>query len=156
MYPGEITRNTLLVLVDAAPQPILFGGKAPEQALQARYGGTQPRREGGDGSEEDDAAAALAEDPEKVVPATLQARDRARAPRLHAGRGVPARRGARRAPFCAAERVSCRDRRALDGLRQRAREGHAASSVGVGGQLYAIGLDSSLYQRCPSFRGVHA
>ncbi|KAH9008315.1 hypothetical protein EDB85DRAFT_83109 [Lactarius pseudohatsudake] len=46
MYLGEITRNTLLVLADAAPQPILFGGKAPEQALRARYGGTQPRREG--------------------------------------------------------------------------------------------------------------
>ncbi|KAH9008368.1 hypothetical protein EDB84DRAFT_1551270 [Lactarius hengduanensis] len=56
MYLGEITRNTLLALVDAAPQPILFGASWS----------------GGDGSEEDDAAAALVEDPEKLVPATLQ------------------------------------------------------------------------------------
>ncbi|KAH8979705.1 hypothetical protein EDB86DRAFT_3107867 [Lactarius hatsudake] len=67
-------------------------------------------------------------------------------------RDLPARRSARRPPLCAAERVSRRDRRALDGLRQRAREGSAASSVvGVGGKLYAIGLDWSLYQHCPGF-----
>ncbi|KAH9016197.1 hypothetical protein EDB84DRAFT_1524469, partial [Lactarius hengduanensis] len=56
-----------LALVDAAPQPVLFGGKAPEHALRARHGGAQPH-----GSEEDDAAAALVEDLEKLVPATLQ------------------------------------------------------------------------------------
>ncbi|KAH9017969.1 hypothetical protein EDB85DRAFT_2014028 [Lactarius pseudohatsudake] len=56
MYLGEITRDTLLAL-------------APEQALRARHGGAQPCR---DGSEEDDPAAALVEDPEKLVPATLR------------------------------------------------------------------------------------
>ncbi|KAH9008372.1 hypothetical protein EDB85DRAFT_2066878 [Lactarius pseudohatsudake] len=66
---GEITRDTLLALVDAAPQPIFFGSKAPEQALRARHGGAQPRR---DGSEEDDPAAALVEEPEKLVHATLR------------------------------------------------------------------------------------
>ncbi|KAH8984619.1 hypothetical protein EDB92DRAFT_1950679 [Lactarius akahatsu] len=69
MYLGEITRNTLLALVDAAPQPILFGSKAPEQALRARHGGAQPRR---DGSKEDDAAAALVEDPGNLVLAMLR------------------------------------------------------------------------------------
>ncbi|KAH9017686.1 hypothetical protein EDB85DRAFT_2155006 [Lactarius pseudohatsudake] len=69
MYLSEITRDTLLALVDAASQPVLFGSKAPEQALRARHGGAQPRR---DGSEEDDPAAALVEEPEKLVPATLR------------------------------------------------------------------------------------
>ena len=31
MYLGEITRNVLLALVDATPQPILFAGKATER-----------------------------------------------------------------------------------------------------------------------------
>ncbi|KAH8996986.1 hypothetical protein EDB86DRAFT_3076912 [Lactarius hatsudake] len=71
-------------------------------------------------------------DPEKLISATLQAGDRARAPRLHAGRGFPARRSARRAPFCAVERVCHCDGRALDVLRQRAREGRVTSrGVGV-------------------------
>ncbi|KAH9030231.1 hypothetical protein EDB83DRAFT_1850945 [Lactarius deliciosus] len=69
MYLGKITRDTLLALVDAAPRPIIFGSKAPEQALRPRRGGAQLRR---DGSEKDHAAAALVEDPEKLVPATLQ------------------------------------------------------------------------------------
>ena len=37
MYLGEITRNILLALVDAAPKPILFNGKATER-LNAHYG----------------------------------------------------------------------------------------------------------------------
>jgi len=37
MYLGEITRNILLALVDAAPKPILFGGKATER-LNKHYG----------------------------------------------------------------------------------------------------------------------
>ncbi|KAH8996990.1 hypothetical protein EDB86DRAFT_3154786 [Lactarius hatsudake] len=81
-----------------------------------------------------------------------EAGDRAGALRLRTMRGLPARRSARRPPLCAAERVSRRDRRALDGLRQRAREGSTASSVvGVGGKLYAIGLNWSLDQHCPGF-----
>ncbi|KAH9068266.1 hypothetical protein EDB83DRAFT_2314750 [Lactarius deliciosus] len=140
MYLGKITRDTLLALVDAAPQPIIFGSKAPEQALRARRGGAQLRRDGG---EKDYAAAALCPKRQDIV-------------QEHFGyepmRGLPARRSARRPPLPAAERVSHRDRRALDGLRHRAREGRAASSVvGVGGKLYAIGLDWSLHQHCPGF-----
>jgi hexokinase len=37
MYLGEITRNLLLALVDAAPKPILFDGKATER-LNKHYG----------------------------------------------------------------------------------------------------------------------
>jgi hexokinase len=37
MYLGEITRNLLLALVDAAPKPILFDGKATER-LNRHYG----------------------------------------------------------------------------------------------------------------------
>ncbi|KAH9014677.1 hypothetical protein EDB84DRAFT_1568044 [Lactarius hengduanensis] len=142
----------LLALVDAASQPVLFGSKAPEQALRA--GGAQPRR---DGNEEDDPAAALVEDPGKLVPATLRCLTRQEIVQEHFGYEpceVSLRHSARRPPLRAAERVSRRDRRALDGLRQRAREGRAASSVvGVGGKLYAIGLD---WRPFSWLRGVHA
>ena len=37
MYLGEITRNVLLALIDAAPKPILFDGKATER-LNKHYG----------------------------------------------------------------------------------------------------------------------
>ncbi|EIN10788.1 hexokinase [Punctularia strigosozonata HHB-11173 SS5] len=37
MYLGEITRNILLSLVDAAPKPLLFGGKSTKQ-LNTHYG----------------------------------------------------------------------------------------------------------------------
>ncbi|KAI0253152.1 hexokinase-domain-containing protein [Lactifluus subvellereus] len=37
MYLGEITRNVLLALVDAAPKPILFSGKATDR-LNKHYG----------------------------------------------------------------------------------------------------------------------
>lgn len=37
MYLGEITRNILLSLVDAAPKPLLFGGKTTA-ALNAQWG----------------------------------------------------------------------------------------------------------------------
>ena len=37
MYLGEITRNVLLALIDAAPKPILFGGKATN-AINKHYG----------------------------------------------------------------------------------------------------------------------
>jgi len=37
MYLGEITRNVLLALIDAAPKPFLFGGKATE-VLNRHYG----------------------------------------------------------------------------------------------------------------------
>jgi hexokinase len=37
MYLGEITRNALLALIDAAPRPLLFGGRA-SKALNEHYG----------------------------------------------------------------------------------------------------------------------
>lgn len=37
MYLGEITRNVLLALIDAAPKPFLFGGKATD-VLNRHYG----------------------------------------------------------------------------------------------------------------------
>lgn len=37
MYLGEITRNVLLALIDAAPTPLLFGGHA-SKALNTHYG----------------------------------------------------------------------------------------------------------------------
>jgi hexokinase len=37
MYLGEITRNVLLALIDAAPKPVLFGGKATD-VLNKHYG----------------------------------------------------------------------------------------------------------------------
>jgi hexokinase len=37
MYLGEITRNVILALIDAAPKPVLFRGKATE-ALNKHYG----------------------------------------------------------------------------------------------------------------------
>ncbi|KAI9448589.1 hypothetical protein H4582DRAFT_2107815 [Lactarius indigo] len=80
MYLGEITRNILLALVDAAPQPIIFGGKATER-LNKHYGLdsemlslVESAWSGKDGNDTDDAAAAaaLVEDPEKLGPATVQ------------------------------------------------------------------------------------
>jgi hexokinase len=80
MYLGEITRNVLLALVDAAPQPILFDGKATER-LNKHYGLdtemlslVESAWSGKDGSESDDAAAAaaLVQDPAKLGPATLR------------------------------------------------------------------------------------
>src|SRR5882762_1975678 len=37
MYLGEITRNILLALIDAAPRPILFDGKSTE-VINTHYG----------------------------------------------------------------------------------------------------------------------
>jgi hexokinase len=37
MYLGEITRNVILALVDAAPMPVLFGGKATD-VINKHYG----------------------------------------------------------------------------------------------------------------------
>lgn len=38
MYLGEITRNILLALIDAAPKPLLFNGRVGSGALNAHYG----------------------------------------------------------------------------------------------------------------------
>jgi len=80
MYLGEVTRNILLALVDAAPKPILFGGKATEH-LNKHYGldtemlslveSAWSGQHGNEGNAAA-AAAALVEGPEKLAPATLQ------------------------------------------------------------------------------------
>ena len=38
MYLGEITRNILLALIDAAPKPLLFNGRVGSGALNKQYG----------------------------------------------------------------------------------------------------------------------
>lgn len=38
MYLGEITRNILLALIDAAPKPLLFNGRVGSGALNHHYG----------------------------------------------------------------------------------------------------------------------
>lgn len=38
MYLGEITRNILLALIDAAPKPLLFNGRAGSGILNKHYG----------------------------------------------------------------------------------------------------------------------
>ena len=38
MYLGEITRNILLALIDAAPKPLLFNGRVGSGALNKHYG----------------------------------------------------------------------------------------------------------------------
>jgi len=38
MYLGEITRNILLALIDAAPKPLLFNGRIGSGALNKQYG----------------------------------------------------------------------------------------------------------------------
>ena len=38
MYLGEITRNILLALIDAAPNPLLFNGRAGSGVLNKHYG----------------------------------------------------------------------------------------------------------------------
>jgi hexokinase len=38
MYLGEITRNILLALIDAAPKPLLFNGRIGSGALNKHYG----------------------------------------------------------------------------------------------------------------------
>lgn len=91
MYLGEITRNILLALLDAAPKPILFNGKASE-SLNKHYGldtellslvesawrTDAPRGEEGSDSEAAlrDFSAPLAE--ERIAPATLRRLNRVR------------------------------------------------------------------------------
>ena len=76
MYLGEITRNVLLALVDATPQPILFAGKATER-LNKHYGLDTEMlslvESAWSGGPDDPAAALLEEDQlERLAPTTLQ------------------------------------------------------------------------------------
>ena len=79
MYLGEITRNVLLALVDATPQPILFDGRATER-LNKHYGLdtemlslVESAWSGKDGSDSvDDSHALIVQDMEKLAPATLR------------------------------------------------------------------------------------
>ena len=106
MYLGEITRNLLLALVDAAPKPILFNGKSTER-LNRHYGldtemlslvesawradadadADAPREKGsgsGSGSEEEEHATLALRDfsaplvEERIAPATLRRLNRVR------------------------------------------------------------------------------
>jgi hexokinase len=91
MYLGEVTRNVLLALVDAAPKPILFNGKSTER-LNKHYGldtemlslvesAWRAEAQGEKDSEEEHAAlrdfsAPLVE--ERMAPATLRRLNRVR------------------------------------------------------------------------------
>lgn len=93
MYLGEITRNLLLALVDAAPKSILFNGKSTER-LNKHYGldtemlslvesawrADAPREKDSDSEEEcaalRDFSAPLVE--ERIAPATLRRLNRVR------------------------------------------------------------------------------
>ena len=75
MYLGEITRNVLLALVDATPQPILFAGKATKRLNKHHGLDTEMLSliEGRSGDSDDPAATLLKEDLlEKLAPTTLQ------------------------------------------------------------------------------------
>ncbi len=89
MYLGEITRNILLALIDAAPKPILFNGKSTER-LNKHYGldtevlslvegawRADAPREGVSEEEEEEENAALRDFSaplveERIAPATLR------------------------------------------------------------------------------------
>ncbi|KAH9049279.1 hypothetical protein EDB83DRAFT_2226901 [Lactarius deliciosus] len=172
MYLGEVTRNILLALVDAAPQPILFNGKATER-LNKHYGLdtemlslVESAWSGRDGSDTDDvtAAAALVEDPEKLGPATVQRLKRVQeivqdtlgyapgevslrdAALVRWAAALVVRRSARLSA-CAVATVALQ-MGYVSGLGKDARPAVAAAA---GGKPYAIGIDGSLYQHYPGF-----
>ncbi|KAH9032170.1 hypothetical protein EDB85DRAFT_2073971 [Lactarius pseudohatsudake] len=158
MYLGEVTRNLLLALVDAAPQPILFNGKATER-LNKHYGLdtemlslVESAWSGRDGSETDDvaAAAALVEDPEKLGPATVQRLKRVQEivqENLGYAPGEVSLRDAALVRACAVATVALQ-MGYVSGLGKDARPAVAAAA---GGKPYAIGIDGSLYQHYPGF-----
>jgi len=141
MYLGEITRNVLLALVDAAPQPILFSGKATER-LNKHYGLDTEMlslvESAWSGGDSDDGAAALVGEEnhlEKLAPGTLQRlkaiQEIVQEHLCYAPGEVPRDATLMRWTAAlvvprAAERVCCRGICAADGLRHWAREGHRA------------------------------
>ncbi|KAH8986337.1 hypothetical protein EDB92DRAFT_1879806 [Lactarius akahatsu] len=172
MYLGEVTRNILLALVDAAPQPILFNGKATER-LNKHYGldtemlsFVESAWSGSDGGDTDDVAAAavLVEDPEKLAPATVQRLKRVQeivqenlgyapgevslrdAALVRWAAALVVRRSARLSA-CAVATVALQ-MGYVSGLGKDARPAVAAAA---GGKPYAIGIDGSLYQHYPGF-----
>jgi hexokinase len=89
MYLGEVTRNILLALVDAAPEPILFDGKATERLnkhygldtevlslVESAWGADEPREEDSENAALRDFSAPLVE--ERIAPATLRRLNRVR------------------------------------------------------------------------------
>lgn len=178
MYLGEITRNVLLALVDAAPQPILFGGKATEN-LNKHYGLdtevlslVEGAWSGGDSSDADDPAATLrdffpasrAEVLKKLAPATLQRLKKIQEivqEHLGYAPGEVSLRDAALVRWTAALVVRRAARLSacavatvalqmgyVSGLGKDAR---SAVAPAVGGKPYAIGIDGSLYQHYPGF-----
>jgi hexokinase len=147
MYLGEVTRNVILALVDAAPRPILFNGKSTER-LNKHYGldtemlslieGAWHADASKDSEEEHTAlrgfSGPLVE--ERIAPATLRRLNRVREiVQEHLGFepgeiGIAVRCGARamgsgfrRPSCCATQRMRHCCRRSTDGIRHWRREG---------------------------------
>lgn len=170
MYLGEITRNLLLALIDATPQPILFDGKATE-SLNKHYGldtemlsQVESAWSGKDGRDSDDAAAAaaLVQDPEKLAPATLRrlkAVQEVVQDNLGYAPGEVSLRDAAIVRWAAALVVRRAARLSACGVATVALQmGYvtglgkdARPAVAPAGKPYAIGIDGSLYQHYPGF-----
>ncbi|KAH9983484.1 hypothetical protein BJV74DRAFT_776972 [Russula compacta] len=173
MYLGEITRNVLLALVDAAPKPILFGGKATER-LNRHYGldtemlslvESAWSTTGADGKEED--AALLLRDFSKpleegrIAPATLQRLNKVREiiqEHLGYAPGEVSLRDAALVQWAGALVVRRAARLSACGIATVAKQmgyvagfGTHAQATAAGGKPFSIGVDGSLYQHYPEF-----
>ncbi|KAI0296056.1 hypothetical protein B0F90DRAFT_1637035 [Multifurca ochricompacta] len=175
MYLGEITRNILLALVDAAPKPILFGGKATAH-LNKHYGldtemlSLVESAWGGDADAASDAddvklrnfSAPLEEG--ALAPVTLQRLKRTQeVVQKHLGYepgevslrdaalvrwiGALVVRRAARLSACAVATVAIQ-MGFVTGVGKEVRPAEAAAAPG---KSYSIGIDGSLYQHYPGF-----
>jgi len=176
MYLGEIMRNILLALVDAAPQPILFGGKATER-LNKHYGldtemlslveSAWPHGLAGPGGNSDEAtlrdfSAEIVE--EQLPPVTLRGLNKIRAI-IHEHLGYAAGdvslrdaaivrwaaalvvHRAARLSGCAVATVAIQ----MGYVSCLGKDARVAPLSDVGGRPYSIGIDGSLYQHYPGF-----
>ncbi|KAH9962411.1 hexokinase-domain-containing protein [Russula dissimulans] len=180
MYLGEITRNILLALVDAAPKPILFGGKATER-LNKHYGLDTEMlslvesawTEGASAAPlaECEAEAAALRDfsgprlaEERLTPATLKRLTKIQeVVQEHLGyaAGDVSLRDAALVQWAAALVVRRAARLSACAVATVAiqigyvsglgKDGRPAAQLGAGGRQYSIGIDGSLYQHYPGF-----
>ena len=168
MYLGEITRNVLLALVDAAPKPILFGGKATER-LNRHYGldtemlslvesAWTTTTTGADGKEDkNDAAPSLRDfskplEEERIAPATLQRLNKVREiirEYLGYAPGEVSLRDAALVQWAGALVVRRAARLSACGIATVAKQmgyvagfvTHAQAAAAVGGKPFSIGVD---------------
>jgi len=178
MYLGEITRNILLALVDAAPKPILFNGKSTER-LNKHYGvdtemlslvesawrADAPIEKDSDSEEEyaalRDFSAPLVE--ERIAPATLRRLNRVREivqEYLGFEPGEVSLRDAALVQWAAALVVRRAARLSACGIAAVALQMGYVTGLGKDARAaapsaerkpYSIGIDGSLYQHYPGF-----